>query len=358
MQKNPKLKTGFTFLDQKWGGVFSGGNYLVFGPKKSGKTVLVLNIMDYLTEGNQKTLFLTSERKKNLEIQASSIYFDVNEAISKGSLTVIRINEEFKSLDVIKSKIEQLQPTFLIIDEILDDNFSEVRSSYLDLLEFLENLDITTFLVSSFPRNENSRRFIKNVAKNSTGIIHLSKSVENRNYSGVLTIKPNIGHFEGEFETSYKIEPIKGIITLSDNENAIMEILSKVDKNDVIDSKDDFDYTNLYGYEEFKFLIESRIALAKRTGDKINLIIFEFLTGDLKPVEIYSAIKGEFNKGDKISYSENKLFILPEKNELTYVNKLYGLIETEIKNIIGSEDNLDSYYIGKNEILRENFNID
>ena len=226
MQKHQKLFTGFNFLDQKWGGIYQGGNYLVFGPRKSGKTVLILNIIEYLTESKNNVLFLTSERKKNIEIQSSSIYFDISEKIADGNLRVLKLTRDLNILESIKTEIENIRPSFLVVDEVINANFSAIGKSYTDLLEHLENQNITSFFVSSLPMDENSRKFLKDIVRNSTGIIHLQKSVENRNYSGILKLKPNIGHFEGEFETSYKIEPIKGMITLSDNENTIMEILS------------------------------------------------------------------------------------------------------------------------------------
>ena len=79
MQNYSKIVTGFSFLDQKWGGVYSGGNYFIFGSRKSGKTILALNIIDHLIQNNNNVLLVTSDRLKTLEILASSIYFDFSE---------------------------------------------------------------------------------------------------------------------------------------------------------------------------------------------------------------------------------------------------------------------------------------
>ena len=100
-----KIVTGFSFVDLKWGGVYPGGNYLIFGSKKSGKTVLALKIIEYLTQNNHNTLLLTSDRKKSLEIQTASVYFEMEEPISNGLLSVIKIDDSFADYDKIKLSI-------------------------------------------------------------------------------------------------------------------------------------------------------------------------------------------------------------------------------------------------------------
>ncbi|NLT51582.1 MAG: hypothetical protein GXX85_11770, partial [Ignavibacteria bacterium] len=45
MLKGVKLiNSGFRFIDIKWGGIYTGGSYLLIGPKKSGRTLLALQI--------------------------------------------------------------------------------------------------------------------------------------------------------------------------------------------------------------------------------------------------------------------------------------------------------------------------
>ena len=121
MQKHSKIKTGFSFFDQKWGGAYPGGNYFIFGSKKSGKTILALNIIENLVQANFSTLFLTSERKKSLEIQASSVYFDIEEATQSGTLKVEKLSQGIEDLENIKNLIRDNNPSVLVIDEIIDD---------------------------------------------------------------------------------------------------------------------------------------------------------------------------------------------------------------------------------------------
>ena len=79
MKNISKIVSGFSFIDEKWGGVFPGGNYLVFGPMKSGKSILALNLIENFTSSGLNVLLLTSERDKNIEIQTSSLLFDMEE---------------------------------------------------------------------------------------------------------------------------------------------------------------------------------------------------------------------------------------------------------------------------------------
>jgi circadian clock protein KaiC len=87
-KKFTKILTGFTFLDLKWGGVYPGGNYLIYGSKKSGKTLLALKIIEQFAQEKLNPLLITNERIKTLEIQSGALYFDINEEISKGALHI------------------------------------------------------------------------------------------------------------------------------------------------------------------------------------------------------------------------------------------------------------------------------
>ncbi|MCB0732160.1 MAG: hypothetical protein KDC88_14125 [Ignavibacteriae bacterium] len=355
MTKEFKISTGFSFLDQKWGGIYKGGNYFIFGSKKAGKTVLALKIIENLVQSNYNILLFTSERKKSLEIQASSIYFDINDAVSKGILTIEKYDDELNNFDEVKQKIEKVNPAILVIDEITNQKF-EINNNYIDFIEFLENSDISTFLVASVPQNENSKSLVKKVAKYSTGIIQLQKSAQ-RNYSGTIAIKPNIGHFEGEFETTYKVEPVKGLITLSDNENLILGLFSESKSKRIFKETKNFDYSNIYSIDEFKFLMESYKSFTKQTGSKVNILSIELLNERHSSAEVCNEFRNVLSEGDKISFTDNMIYILPEKSDKIKIEELSGELDRILNELFDSSDSVENNFIKRIQLLNQNFKI-
>ena len=357
MQKYSKILTGFSFIDQKWNGVYPGGNYFIFGSKKSGKTILALNIIEHVISNNFNVLLFTSERKKSLEIQAASVYFDISEATAAGILKIERIDDKLNNFENLKNIIKDNNPSIVFIDEILDKNLKVITEHYSEFLEFMEDLDITSFFIGSAPIDERSKSIIKQIARNSTAIIQLQKSSAKRNYSGTVSLKPNIGHFEGEFETTYKVEPIKGIITFVDNENSLMKIFANEENSDLLKQKNQFEYSNLYGVEEFKFLLESKIALSGRTGERINIISYKLLNNSVNPIELCNVFKFKLNKGDKICFTDKMIYILPEHNESSFIQKLSNKLDEEAAKLLNNPSSYDNLIEKKVQLLKPNFEI-
>ncbi len=358
MQKYSKILTGFSFLDQKWNGVYPGGNYFIYGSKKSGKTILALNMIEHLLNNNQNILLITSERRKSLEIQASSVYFDIKEATAEGTLKVERISENIESIEIIKKIILENTPSVLFIDEIIDKKLNILSESYNSFLEFLEDLDITTFFIASTPKEDKSKNFIRQIARNSTAIIQLQKSSTKQNYAGIVSLKPNIGHFEGEFETAYKIEAIKGLITFSENENSLIQMLSKQDTSNLFKKNETFEYSNVYGVDEFIFLLESKIALSSKTGERFNIITYQIVNNSVSTAELCNAFRTKLNKGDKICFTDKMIYILPEHNDSSIIQKLSNKLDEEATKVVKDSDSFDNYLIKKIQLLKPNFKID
>ncbi len=356
MQNYSKIVTGFSFLDQKWGGVYSGGNYFIFGSRKSGKTILALNIIDHLIQNTNNVLFITSDRIKNLEIQSSSIYFDMSEAIANGLLKIEKISSELNSLDKIKEIIQKVNPSFLFIDDILYEQLVNLKVNYLEFIEFLEDYNITSFFVASVPKNEILKSIARKIVVNSTAIIQLQKQ-SNRNYSGLVTLKPNVAHFEGEFETTYKVEPIKGFITFADNESAILNMLSSGGKPEILRDKKEFEYSNIYSEDEFRFLVESKIALSESLGERVKIIIYEKISDKISTVELCDKLKTKLESGDKICFTDKNLYMLPEKYEKDAIQKLFHKLDDAGKNFFDEINDLENHFNRKIQTLNSNFKL-
>lgn len=356
MQNYSKIITGFSFLDQKWGGAYYGGNYFIFGSKKSGKTILALQMIDHLVQSDNNVLFITSDRIKNLEILSSSIYFDFSEAIANGQLKIEKISSELNSLDKIKEIITKGNFSFLYIDDILCEQLVYLKDNYLDFIEFLEKYNITSFFVASVPQNELLKYIARKIAENSTGIIQIKKQF-NRNNSGLVTLKPNVAHFEGEFETTYKVEPIKGFITFADNESAILSMLSPGNKADILIDRNGYKYSNIYNINEFKILIESKIALSENTRDKLKIIIYKKINDKINTIELCDKLKTKLESGDKICFTDKNLYILPEKHEKSDIQKLFYKLDDAGKKLFKGIDGLEKYFSREIETLSSKFKL-
>lgn len=358
MQKYSKILTGFSFLDQKWNGVYPGGNYFIYGSNKSGKTILALNIIEHLLNNNHSILFITSERRKSLEIQASSVYFDINEATTQGALRVERVREEIDTIEKIKQIISDKNPSVLFIDEIIDKKLKVINDSYITFLEFLEDLEITSYFIASTPIEEKVKNFVKQIARNSTAIIQLQKTSNKMNYAGVISLKPNIGHFEGEFETTYKIEAVKGLITFSDNEKSLIQMLVKEENSELFQNKEKFEYSNIYGVDEFNFLLENKLAFSNKTGVRFNLLSYEILNNLISSAELCNAFRTFLTKGDKICFTDKMVYILPEQNEISSIQKLSIKLDEEAIRVNKNSDSFENFLIKKVQLLKPNFKID
>ncbi len=138
MQKFAKIQIGLPFLDQKWGGVYPGGNYIILGTKKSGKTFLALKIIEKFIQSGLTAYYLTNQRKKNIEIQAASLYFDIEESIKNGSLIFADPTRINKSIENLCNEIENSNPTLVVIDDLVHNSIITSPEDYINILEILE----------------------------------------------------------------------------------------------------------------------------------------------------------------------------------------------------------------------------
>ena len=358
MQKFSKILTGFSFLDQKWGGIYPGGNYLIIGSKNAGKLLLSLKMIENFISIDLVTILITNQRFKNLEIQASSLNFNIESAITSEKLFLCN-DKVFQPFDSLKDFINEKNPKVIFIDNLLENSFFKSKENYIQLLEFLEQKNITLLSTASLPSNEISKKLLKEIFQFSTGIISLQRSSEKRNYSGQISIKPNIGHIEGEFETNYKIVPNKGFVTLADNENELLKMLSKVNSEyDILSQNQKFDYTIVYDFEEFKLLVESRKSYSAKTNLQINIISYKIKNEVVEAIELSRIIQKALNTGDKISYKNNNVFVLPQSNDAEEVEKLIKTLDKNISDSFKNIPGIEFLITKRKEFLTQSYNLE
>ncbi len=360
--KFSKISTGFNFLDKNWGGVYLGGNYLIFGPRKSGKTLLTLKILEYLANKNSTCLFITNERKKSLEIQASSLYFDIEDFISNGLIKVEILKDKTSDFDNLIEFVKQSNPSFLFIDEITKFvnviNTNDFNSAYINFLEFLENNDITAFFNAASVREKNAKFVIQTLAKNSAGIIQIIPNANEQHYNGTVTLKPNIGHIEGEFTAEYKIEPINGFVV--EEKVDLSSIINKgVDKTAVshLMNTEGFNYSNIYTIDDFKLILESQKSYVHNTNKTINVIEYSFNKDKIDAENLSEIIKKTLSRSDKISFTSDKVYILLSEKSSSKLKRILSKLDNIIQLEFNRIKDLDNILIRKTHLLKNNFSI-
>mgnify|MGYP000010262480 CR=1 FL=1 len=143
------IKTEISEIDRVLGGgIVEGGFYLVGGDPGIGKTTLLLEIAEKLSEKNKKVLFISAEEsKEQLKRKADRIGV-------KGENIWISQNSD---IYVIKDEIEELKPDLVIIDSIQTvynpDNpsspgsVSQVKDVGSFFLKISKTKNISTFLI-------------------------------------------------------------------------------------------------------------------------------------------------------------------------------------------------------------------
>jgi len=220
----PKILSGVDVIDEAWGGFYRCGSYLVYGRSATGRGLLTMMFVQTGAQHEERCLFISPDRPKDLMIQAASIGFDLREAYSSGLVKLMRIppmlNLEdvgdegvLKALDDLVSIIRQNRPDRLVINDFMPfvqfRSFERFRDAFADMLEQIDSLDTTMKLVMAEPANQESRRIIDYMRSQMTGAIHI-ELVEGDASSTLrrLTLVPNIGHIKRRVVEFWDLEDV------------------------------------------------------------------------------------------------------------------------------------------------------
>ncbi len=354
-------KSGFNLIDSKWGGLYEGGSYLIIGARKSGRTLLALQAAIASAEEGETCLFFTNMRPKDLMIQAASLNFDIQAYMDQNLIIVVRvaspeevyshgISDEYLSeyLNDILTVAAQYNPQRIIFDELTHyigfRNLNALRSVFVHILESIEDRDITSIFIVSEPATKRTNEIVEVIANNVTGVIYLKKGVKKiagKFYGGTVVITPNIGHTEGQFSETYKIEPYRGVVV--ELEEAPPRIVEKEAETDIISQYDvveeesleksedsvsavavekaavkkvvNIHAPNVYSYNDFSLILNNQIALYKSAGQKFNLIAFSVsrVLVEEKNIsfdQIKAAVIEASERKEKICYIDDVILVL------------------------------------------------
>ncbi len=354
-------KSGFNLIDNKWGGLYEGGSYLIIGARKSGRTLLALQAAIASAEEGETSLFFTNMRPKDLMIQAASLNFDIQAYMDQNLIIVVRvaspeevyshgISDEYLAeyLNDILTVAAQYNPQRIIFDELTHyigfKNLNTLRSVFVHILESIEDRDITSIFIVSEPATKRTNEIVEIIANNVTGVIYLKKGVKKisgKFYGGTVVITPNIGHTEGQFSETYKIVPYKGVVVdLAETPPRKVEaepkpdLISKYDvaqedtevpKENIVEETPvekqpvkkivNIYAPNVYSYNDFSLILNNQIALFKSAGQKFNLIAFSVSRvlieeKNISFDQIKSAVIEASERKEKICYIGDVILVL------------------------------------------------
>ncbi len=361
------IPSGISFIDDAWGGLYSGGTYLLIGPHKSGRTLLSLQFAMECAKQDEVCLFFTTMRPKDLMIQAASINFDLETYMNQNSVVVVRVSpptelyqetnpDEFLSeyMDDVAAIVQQYKPSKIIFDELTPfigyKNLTMLQNAFLNTTDLIEETGITSLFVLGEPVSPDTNRIVDKLSGFATGVIALQKeeSLPGKFQSGEIIITPNIGHAEGQFKSKYFIVPQKGVTTaltgvkIKEEEPRQYETEEKYKRLTEIDLSDEnYSFLNLYSVNDFKLLLNNQIALFKSTGQTFTVISFRLdilaeRNGLLTINQLQNVIRLSIEKKDKICVLGNKVIVLVIQGDPKALNRVISRIKSNLP--VKSED--------------------
>lgn len=348
------IPSGFGLIDQNWGGIYKGGSYIIVGPRKSGRTLLGLQFALQAAKSSEVCLYFTNMRPKDLMIQASSINFDIQSYMNQNLIIVVRVappNDvyEFNNpdkylieyLNDIITVIDQYNPNRIIFDELTQyigfQDIGLLKKVFVNTLEIIEDRNITSLFIVGEPATQKTQEIIDTLTEEVTGVIYIRKSpqkIEGKYHGGTVTIIPNVGHTEGQFDSEYRIEPFKGVTVYTKPPKFEYEKQPQEKKPKKVKKKTDtgfFAVNNLYNLNDFMLILNNQIALYNSTGQIFQVIFLRIdpaaQTRELLSVkQLLNIVRSITSKKDKICEYENKILILQVKSDgkslLEFMNKI------------------------------------
>jgi KaiC/GvpD/RAD55 family RecA-like ATPase len=364
-----RVSSGFSFIDQNWGGVYRGGSYILVGPRKSGRTLIGLQMALEIAKESDVCLYFTLMRPKDLMIQAASLNFDIQSYMNQNLIIVVRVAPPNDIYDMynpdeylveyfndIITVIDQYQPKRIIFDELTPfvgfKNLDYLRDTFLRTLEKIEERDITSLFIISEPATQKAQNIVEELSQFVTANIYLKKDptmAGEKFHGGVVTISPNVGHTEGEFTSEYRIEPNKGVTTepsIEKMQTYNTEETLTIPRNRNFHKptrvelpSEPYAFSNVYNYNDFLLILNNQIALYKSTGQSFNLIALRLdqnaqTRGLLSLAQLQNSVRIATSKKDKICIVEGKIVILLVRGSLKGVIDLM----TSIQNNLPSKD--------------------
>lgn len=226
MQNNLQLiSSGISLIDEGWGGLYKGSNYLLIGGHKSGRSSFGLRFILEGAAHKERGIYFTSKTPDEVINQANKMNLN-NNLIYSDLITCVRIippdnnsllgvndQELVDYFDDVIGAIDDFYPSRIVFDEITQFiRFKDETLLELVLDKFnhnLENHHITSIIISAEPVTDEMSALLQRLADVSNGLIYLDKEIND--LYGTISLLPYIEHKSGELKSNYIFDEEKGL---------------------------------------------------------------------------------------------------------------------------------------------------
>jgi len=173
---------------------------------------------------NEKTLFISSDRQKDLFIQAASIGFDLRASHEAGKIRLMRVPtlvelnfgddaSVTQALSDLVDIIVSYQPERVVMNDFMPfiafQSFQRFQIEFIRLLERIDFLNCTIVLAMPEPAIMQSRRVIEFISLQMTGSVHIELAEENpRSTKRRISLIPNVGHIRHRVVDYWDLEDV------------------------------------------------------------------------------------------------------------------------------------------------------
>lgn len=185
-----RIISGIDLLDFGAGGLAAQKVYLVKGPSGVGKSLLGVQYLARGLEQQEPGILITDQKPANVIAQAQAIGFPIEAAVKRGQLVILNPSSHYFDLvespadvmaivaelhDLINevgAKRLVIDPVFTLINTAYSSHFA--LSITQSLINALEDLPVTTLLLTGDEDLAETNPIIRQLEQNSSGVIALT----------------------------------------------------------------------------------------------------------------------------------------------------------------------------------------
>ncbi len=222
-----RISSGFDFIDAAYGGLYSNRTYLLRGPAQSGRTTFALQYLLAGYESGEAGILISSERLDNLIIKSESMGFPLETALMENKLILLEYPFEILSgnfqlggvvhfLGEIEQYVKNNGCTRLVFDTFVPllarVNEAQLSNYVYSLTESLEQLYVTTLLITGHPNSPTAARIVELLEDAAVGSFVLDVPLRTSPDQKTFSIHKMINPFFPPITYNVQIEYGRGFI--------------------------------------------------------------------------------------------------------------------------------------------------
>lgn len=243
-----RMISGIDLIDYGAGGLMPNGLYVVKGGLGVGKSIFGLQFLTRGLEHQEPGILITDQKPERVLEQARSIGFALDEAVRRNQLAILnpsgRYFELVESPADVMAIVEELGDLAKKIGAkrlVIDPIFTLINTSYSShfalaitqsLLNALEDLPLTTLLVTGAEENAEVTPILRTLEQNVSGVIELAQDPST---GGRIMRLPKMRHSSNDnLSAHYRILNGRGIINYRGEGEHVTDVTKPWEENEQI----------------------------------------------------------------------------------------------------------------------------